>query len=220
MTETESSLLRTMVSALATARTREAAARTAVAQLEAKHATVYQELGHASLQRSQAESVLREWPYHADGSKHPAPGLSLTATTRLNYSPAAAILWVLEHKHITLLSLKVAPFEKVAAGLQLPFVTTTEMLTVSIARDLTAAVAELEAEQRVANEVHVAAAPSLQPEGILETSPLHDEDGVPLGPIPGPAQDVAGFFQAVESRPLTPATTDWDHSVHEAAVQF
>lgn len=40
--------------------------------------------------------------------------------------------------------------------------------------------------------------PAVEPEAVLQTPRLHDRDGVPLGPIPGPSQDVTSFFEAAE----------------------
>ena len=90
------------------------------------------------------ESVIRGATYSAD-DRHPAPGLSVKEVTQLTYDEAQALEWAIVHKHDTLLSLKRASFERVAEGLRLAFVTITKVPTVTIARNLAPAAAEIAA---------------------------------------------------------------------------
>ena len=106
---------------------------------------------------SQTEAEIRGADYSAD-NRHPAPGLSVKELTMLAYPEIKALEWAITNQHGNLLSLKRAAFEKVAEGLRLPFVTISKIPTVTIARDLSQAVAEIAARWQAEREADFRAA--------------------------------------------------------------
>jgi len=106
---------------------------------------------------TKVEAEIRAADYSAD-NRHPAPGLSVKELTTLAYPEIKALEWAITNQHGNLLSLKRAAFEKVAEGLRLPFVTISKIPTVTIARDLNQAVAEIAARWQAEREADFRAA--------------------------------------------------------------
>ena len=140
-----------------------AACRAMAASLEAvlaNHQAEFDIIHSATIMtiRSQREAItrlekdIRGATYSAE-DRHPAPGLSVKEVTTLTYDEARALEWAMENKHGNLLSLVRRSFERVAEGLRLPFVTVSKIPTVTIARDLTPAAAEIAARWEGEREV-------------------------------------------------------------------
>ena len=74
--------------------------------------------------------------YDEDGNKHPHPAIGVKEFTHLDYSPAMAKEYCLEHRIQAALKLDAKAFEKLAPGLDLGFVDTVKEFRATIATDL------------------------------------------------------------------------------------
>ena len=153
--------LRNLVLELADARYRCDEARAECVRREAAfklaNETIFLAAEQAKQERDDLEGEIRARTYSAE-ERAPAPGLSVKMVTKMTYFPEDAATWAIEHKHYKLLTINARAFEKVAAGLRPEFVIITEVPTVTIARDLTEATAQIGAE-RAAEAARETAAP-------------------------------------------------------------
>ena len=99
------------------------------------------EQARAVVERCEAE--IRGRQYRAD-VRSPAPGLTVKLVTRLSYDETQAVDWAITNGYATLLKLEAKAFEKAALGLKPEWVTIEQVPTVSIARDLSGAMGEIE----------------------------------------------------------------------------
>lgn len=138
------SQVQALVQRVIDARQTAAAAVAVTQQLEADHlaahAASYEAKAAAQKELAEAETALREAAlaeYITSGSKAPAPGIGIRITKALQYSADEALVWA-KASGIAL-QLDKKAFEKVAPAAGLPFVTTVETPTATIATDLAAA---------------------------------------------------------------------------------
>ena len=91
------------------------------------------------------EELLRQMvleTYSENGEKNPAPGVGIREYKKINYEPAVAFDWAVNHKMA--LKLDVSAFEKIAKASPLEFVTITTVPQATIAADLSEALKEQE----------------------------------------------------------------------------
>ncbi len=131
--------------------------------------------------RDDLEGEIRLRTYSTD-NRTPAPGLTVKVVTKMSYFPDDATTWAIEHRHYKLLTINARAFEKVAGGLRPEFVTITEVPSVTIARDLTEAAAQIGAEK--AAEVELEA----------QSQVLRAAGYGPCTEALVGTQDVSGFF--------------------------
>lgn len=131
--------------------------------------------------RDDIEGEIRARTYTAE-ERAPAPGLTVKITTKLTYFPKDAVVWAMQNGHENLLAINTRGFEQVAKGLRLDFVIITELPTVTIARDLTEAAAQIGAEMAAEAEVALGAEMLRAARYGPCTEALYGQ------------QDVAGFF--------------------------
>ena len=143
-----------------------AACRAMAASLEAvlaMHQAEFDTIHSATIMtiRSQREAVTRlekdiRLAFYSAHDRQPVPGLSVKLVTTLTYPEDRAVAWAMANQFATLLALKRTVFDRLAAALQLDFVTVTKVPTVSIARDLAPAAAEIAARWEAAREAEAA----------------------------------------------------------------
>ena len=111
--------------------------RTKQAELENKNAELLQKIDHLSdkLNNQKDEfKVLATEEFTKTGEKKLIGGLGIRVGVELNYEDEKAFAWAKEHK--LCLQLNTREFEKIAKGQKLPFVETTEKITVTFPKEI------------------------------------------------------------------------------------
>lgn len=110
------------------------------AEFEQANAELIASVAAAKQAQSTAEAALRSWgeaEFRATGSKKPAPGVGIRVSRKMVYEEAAAIEWAQGNAPALVLPmLDRKPFEAMMATRPAAFVTTEDVITVTIAANL------------------------------------------------------------------------------------
>lgn len=110
------------------------------AEFEQANAELIASVAAAKQAQSTAEAALQSWgeaKFHATGNKKPAPGVGIRVSRKMVYEEEAAIVWAKVNAPLLILPmLDRKPFEAMMATRPAPFVTTEDVITVTIAANL------------------------------------------------------------------------------------
>lgn len=118
----------------------DAALKARKAEFEQANAELVTSLAAAKQAQSAAEIALRSWgeaEFLTTGNEKPAPGVGIRVSQKMIYEEAAAIDWSKENAPALILPmLDRKPFEAMMATRPAPFVSTENVVTVTIAANL------------------------------------------------------------------------------------
>lgn len=116
------------------------------AEFEAENAELIRRCEALSKQLAESEATVRDVAVaQYDGTnKHPVPGVTIRTVKQLDYDKREALDWAIRKGLRQLIRLDARAFEKAAAGLQPECVKVREVPKVSIARDLSRAMTEID----------------------------------------------------------------------------